>query len=130
MGVLEQFDYENVPELSAVTEGEYEVRIVDAGNHVSKTSGQNMVRLLLEIQGEPNAETIYHYISLPQYEDDDRKRNSKLRRIKEFMAAFGFPKDSDFNEWIGATAWALIGQETDDRTGSPRNSVKRFIASR
>lgn len=130
MGVLENLDLDNVPELCAVVEGEYEVRIVHAGDHVSKTSGQNMIRLMLEIQGEPDAELIFHYITLPQPDDDDRKRNAKLRRIKEFLAAFGQDQQSEYNDWIGATGWALIGSETDDLTGSPRNNVKRFIASK
>lgn len=130
MGVLENLDLDNVPELSAVAEGEYEVRILDAGDHVSKTSGQNMIRLVLEIQGEPDAETIYHYVTLPQFDDDERRKNGKLRRIKEFLSAFGFDKQSDYADWIGATGWALIGSEMDDRTGAPRNNVKRFIASK
>lgn len=130
MGVLENLDLDNVPELCAVAEGEYELRIVDAGDHVSKSSGQNMIRLMLEIQGEPDAELIFHYITLPQPDDDDRKRNAKLRRIKEFLAAFGQDQQSEYQDWIGATGWALIGSETDDRTGSPRNNVKRFIASK
>lgn len=130
MGVLENLDLDNVPELCAVAEGEYELRIVDAGDHVSKSSGQNMIRLMLEIQGEPDAEPIFHYIALPQPDDDDRKRNAKLRRIKEFLAAFGQDQQSEYSDWIGATGWALIGSETDDRTGAPRNNVKRFIASK
>lgn len=130
MGVLENLDLDNVPELSAVADGEYEVRIMDAGDHVSKNTGNNMVRLVLEILGEPNADTIYHYITLPQMDDDERKRNGKLRRIKDFLAAFGLDQQSDYADWIGATGWALIGSEEDERTGNPRNNVKRFIVSR
>lgn len=130
MGVLDNLDLENVPELEVVTEGEYEVRIMDAGDHVSKNTGNNMVRLVLEILGEPNADTIYHYITLPQMDDDERKRNGKLRRIKDFLAAFGLDQQSDYADWIGATGWALIGSEEDERTGNPRNNVKRFIVSR
>ena len=130
MGVLENLDLENVPELSAVAEGEYEVRIMDAGDHVSKTSGQNMIRVVLEIVGEPEAETLYHYITLPQFDDDERKKNGKLRRIKEFLSAFNLDQQSEYPEWIGLTGWALIGSETDERTGDPRNNVKRFIASK
>ena len=130
MGVLDNLDLENVPELEVVTEGEYEVRIMDAGDHVSKNTGNNMVRLVLEILSEPNADTIYHYITLPQMDDDERKRNGKLRRIKDFLAAFGLDQQSDYADWIGATGWALIGSEEDERTGNPRNNVKRFIVSR
>ena len=130
MGVLENLDLDNVPELAAVAEGEHEVRITDAGALVSKTSGKNMIRLVLEIQGEPDADTIYHYVTLPQFDDDERTKNNKLRRIKEFLAAFNLDQASEYSDWIGQVGWALIGQEADNRTGAPRNTIKRFIASR
>lgn len=130
MGILDDLDLENVPELQAVPEGEYEVRIMDASDYISKASGHNMIKVVLEIVGEPNAETIYHYITLPQVDDDEKKRNGKLRRIKEFLTAFDLPQQSEYSDWVGKTAWALIGQEVDDRTGSPRNTVKRFISAK
>lgn len=130
MGVLNDFDLENVPDLQAVPEGEYEVRIMEAADHVSKTSGNNMIRLVLEIVGEPNSDAIYHYITLPQFDDDERKKNAKLRRIKEFLSAFGLSQQSDYEDWIGQVSWALIGSEEDDRTGKPRNNVKRFLEAR
>lgn len=130
MGILADLDLDNVPELVVVPEGEYELRIVEAGDHISKTTGQNMVRLVLVVESEPNAENIYHYISLPQVEDDERKRNGKLRRIRDFLAAFGLPQQSEYSEWVGATGWALVGSEVNERTGEPVNSIKRFIVSK
>ena len=130
MGVLESLDLDNVPELVAVPEGEYELRIIEASDYVSKTSGQNMIKVVLEIEGEPNAETIYHYITLPQFEDDEKKKNGKLRRIKQFLAAFGIDQQSEYSEWVGCTGWALLSADPDDRTGMPRNDVKRFIESK
>ena len=130
MGILADLDLDNVPELVVVPEGEYELRIVEASDHISKTTGQNMVRLVLVVESEPNAENIYHYISLPQVEDDERKRNSKLRRIKDFLTAFGLPQQSEYSEWVGATGWALVGSEVNERTGAPTNSIKRFIVSK
>lgn len=130
MGILADLDLDNVPELVVVPEGEYELRIVEAGDHISKTTSQNMVRLVLVVESEPNAENIYHYISLPQVDDDERKRNSKLRRIKDFLAAFGLPQQSEYGDWVGATGWALVGSEVNERTGEPTNSIKRFIVSK
>lgn len=130
MGILSDLDLNNVPDLEAVAEGEYELRIMDAGDHVSKTSGQNMIRLVLEIQGEPNAETVYHYLTLPQPDDDEKRANAKKRRLKEFCAAFGIDQNSDYADWIGLTAWTLVGTEVDDRDGRNRNVVKRFITAK
>lgn len=130
MGVLDNLDLDNVPELGAVAEGEYELRIVDAGDYTSKTSGQAMIRVVLEIVGEANAEALYHYLTLPQFDDDEKRKNGKLRRIKEFLSAFGIDQKSEYADWNGSTAWALLSANPDDRDGRLRNDVKRFIVSK
>lgn len=130
MGILDQLDLESVPEVQAVAEGEYEVRIMDAGDYVSKASGQNMIKVVLEIVGEPDSDPIYHYITLPQFDDDERKKNNKLRRIKVFLEAFQLDQHSEYSDWIGQVGWALIGAETDEQSGEPRNNIKRFICGR
>lgn len=130
MGVLDNLDLDNVPELGAVAEGEYELRIIEAGDYVSKTSGQNMIRVVLEIVGEANAETLYHYLSLPQFDDDEKRKNNKLRRIKEFLSAFGIDQRDEYSDWNGQTAWALLSANPDDRDGRLRNDVKRFITAK
>ena len=129
MGILADFDFENLPETSAVQEGEYEGIIVDAGEHTGKTSGKTSIRVVLDLPGEANAETIYHYLSLPTPDDDEKARNRKLRRIKEFLQAFGLSQQEDYADWIGHKAWALVGVEEDQQTGQPRNIIKRFLAS-
>lgn len=127
MGILAEFDLENLPETSAVSEGEYEAAIIEAGEYVGKTSGKTSIRVVLDLPGEANAETIYHYLSLPTGEDDEKTRNRKLRRIKEFLTAFGLSQEEDYANWVGHTAWALVGVEEDQQTGQPRNIIKRFI---
>lgn len=128
MGVLNDLDLENVPEESAVPEGEYELRIVDAKDHVSKTSGKPSINVVFVIDSEPNSQLIYHYMSLPTPDDDDRSSNSKKRRIKDFLTVFGLSPQSEYEEWIGLTGWALV--EVDDRTEEPRNAIRRFIVAR
>lgn len=129
MGILADFDFDNLPETSAVSEGEYEALIVDAGEHTGKTSGKTSIRVVLDLPGEANAETIYHYLSLPTGDDDEKTRNRKLRRIKEFLNAFGLSSDEDYSDWVGRKAWALVGVEEDQQTGQPRNIIKRFLAN-
>lgn len=129
MGILADFDLDNVPEAVAVPEGEYEGVIVDAGEHVGKTSGKTSIRVVLDLPGEANADTIYHYLSLPTMDDDEKTRNRKLRRIKDFLAAFGLTSNDDYADWVGRKAWMLVGVEEDDQTGLPRNTIKRFITT-
>lgn len=129
MGILADFDLDSIPEAAAVSEGEYEALIVDAGEHVGKTSGKTSIRVVLDLPGEANADTIYHYLSLPTPEDDEKSRNRKLRRIKEFLTAFGLSSEEDYSDWVGHKAWALVGVEEDSQTGQPRNIIKRFITA-
>lgn len=127
MGVLDNLDLTNVPELCAVTEGEYELRILEAGEHTGKNSGKLSVKVTLEIANEANAEYIYHYLSIPQPDDDERQKNNKLRRIKSFFDAFGIEQGTPYEDWRGMMGWALVGLEEDSQTGEPRNTVKRFV---
>jgi len=127
MGVLSGLNFNEIPDLAAVPEGEYELRIVSAEDYSSKSTGNLMIRLVFEIQDQPNAESIYFYLGVPNTGDDDRVRNAKLRRIKSFVNAFGINPDGEYADWIGSTGWALVSNEINDRTGSPRNDIKRFI---
>lgn len=128
MGILDSFDLDNVPETSAVPEGEYEAVIVDAGDHVGKASGKSSIRIVVDLPGEANSETIYHYLALPTPDDDEKSRNRKLRRIKEFLNAFRLSQNDDYSDWVGHKTWALVGVEEDAQSGLPRNTLKRFIA--
>lgn len=127
MGVLDNLDLNNVPELCAASEGEYELRILEAGEHTSKTSGKLSVKVVLEIVSEANADYIYHYLGTPQPDDDERTQNNKLRRIKAFLDAFGIEQGLPYDDWRGLVGWALVGVEVDNQTGEPRNVVKRFV---
>lgn len=126
--ILSEFDYDNIPDLASVPEGEYELQIIEARDYVGKTSGKASVQVIFVIEGHPDADTLYHYLALPAPEDDERKKHSKLRRIKEFFSAFGLSSQDEYEEWVGKKSWALLTQEADNN-GSMRNSVRKFIIS-
>lgn len=126
MGFLNDIDFDNVPDLQALEEGEYELRIMSAEDYVGKTSGKASVRVVLEVIGQPDAEMIFHYISLPNANDDERAKNSKLRRAKAFLSFFDIPQEADYPEWVGKTCWALLSVEPD-QNGVDRNSIRRLI---
>lgn len=129
MGILQDLDFNNLPESEALAGGEYEVAIIEAGEYVGKSSGKTSIRMVLDIPGEVAADTIYHYLSLPTSEDDEKTRIRKTRRIKQCLDAFGITPEEDYSDWAGKTAWALIGLE-NDQNDEARNTVKRFIAQR
>lgn len=127
MGILSGFDFDSIPEVGAAPQGEYEVTIVDAGDYVGKESGKQSIRVVLDIPSEVAADSIYHYLSLPMEGDEEKTKFRKLKRIKDFLQAFGLSQEQDYEDWKGATAWALVDVEEDNH-GEPRNVVKRFIA--
>lgn len=126
MGILSDYNLDEIPEVSALPAGEYEVVIQKAEDYVGKTSGKQSIRVLLDVPDEANADTIFHYIALPNSEDTEKTRNNKLRRLKEFLKAFDLSQDDDYNDWVGHKSWSLVKQETD-QDGNPRNSVQRFL---
>lgn len=128
MGVLDQFDLDNVPELEILPEGEEQVMIVSAEDYVGQTSGKVSIKVILSFPEHANASDIFHYIAIPAPEDDERTKNNKLRRANKFLAAFGLTKQDDYADWCGKTAWALIGQEPDNN-GEMRNTIKNFVTS-
>lgn len=126
MGILSDFNLNDIPETSALASGEYEVVITNASDYVGKTSGKQSIRVLLDVPDEANAETIFHYLSLPNADDTEKQKMNKLRRIKNFLQAFDLSQDDPYEDWVGHKSWALVKQETD-QDGNPRNSVTRFL---
>lgn len=127
-GIFENLDLENIPKCEVIPNGEYELRIVSGEPYVSKNSGKNFCRLLFEVPSEPDADLIFMYLGLPDPEDSTRDRNRKLTRISEFLKCFHLSQESESNEWIGKTGWAMIKQEPD-QNGEIRNVIARFMAS-
>jgi hypothetical protein len=124
-------DTSNVPELAAVPEGEYEVRLVNADVKNSK-KGLPMVEAKLDIPSEPTSDDIYHYIMLPTQGDTEKQKIRKQQNLKEFKAAFGMPQSGPVNleDYAGTKGWALLSEEENDQTNKMQNRVKRFIVGR
>lgn len=126
MSVLENMDFENLPDITALPNGEYQVAIISAEDYLGKESGKSSIKVVLDVPAEATADAIYHYIALPSPDDDEKTRIRKMNRIKQFLQAFGLSKNMPYNEWIGHTTWALLAQE-EDRQGELRNTVRKFI---
>lgn len=113
------------PEIHA--EGRVPLCIVDA--KVTEKDGKTNVRVLLEIE-EPHPQVgsswqnIFHYVSLPNSNDDAEKVQTKLRMAKQFFIQFGIPFDNGLNieEMVGCRAEANITVE--EYEGQLSNKVK------
>jgi len=111
----------DLPEQNPVPEGNYDL-IVEG----SKLKPENMcISVWLTIAGEPEAETVFHNLSLPKNDDEDEKKINKLRFLKAFMQKFSIPYgDNGFNEedLIGARANCHLIQE--EYKGRISNKIK------
>lgn len=128
MGILD-FNLDNVPEQTVADPGEVQLRIAKAEVKEKRDQSGFQICCTLEIEGHPNAAPIFHYLGLPAKADDERQKNNKLRRVKEFCQALGVPTDNpNTDDWVGRSCWALIKVETSEEYGT-QNRVTRFIAS-
>jgi hypothetical protein len=118
---------EDVPEITSVPQGEYELKILSAETKDSK-KGDPMIALYMEVLGEATADNLNHYIMLPTDGDDEKTRVRKLNRLKEFKSCFHLPSSGPIasEDMVGATGWAILGEEESQEFGK-QNRVKRFI---
>ncbi len=123
---LLDLNLENVPELSTVPEGEYTLVCRSAEVKTSQNTGGQYISLRYEIVGEPDALPVYHVVMLPTPEDDDAKRNWRLRQLKRLFESHGCDiSQPDPEELVGKEVQAMLVVEEDEY--GPQNRIKRFL---
>lgn len=102
-----------VKEKYAVAEGPYDLCIVSAT--VKEKDGKTNIQCILEIEGEPDAANVFHYLSLPGPDDDSDKKEAKMLFLSRFLTQFGIDASSglETEQIVGsrATACKLIQEE-------------------
>ena len=114
---------EDAKEPVAVPEGKYDLCIIDA--KLTEKEGKKSVRLIMEIEGEPEAGNVFHYVGLPAEDDDADKRKTKMLFARRFFNQFNINTDGGFEmeQLVGSRASAaMILQE--EYEGDLRNSLK------
>lgn len=121
-------------EVSAVPEGEYDLRIVKTEDKKSKGEGGKAVRdmtvvtLRVEDPNYPNAQLLNHYITYPLASDPPETKALMLRNIARFIDCFGVPHDDngfDSADLSGLTGHAYLGQRIPEnaQTKDPVNEL-------
>lgn len=80
----------NAQEAKAVAAGRYDVTISSAEEKASK-AGKPMIRTVLEVDGDHNAQPIFHYIMLPEPGQDKEELDRNMIGLRRFMKAFKIP---------------------------------------
>lgn len=127
-----------VKELNAVPEGEYELQLTKCElrtvtNENSSYNGAQFLLLTFDIPGEADSKSISHTIFLPRDVDDDKTKNNRLRQLKYFCDAFGIDYSSgiDLDDIAngGYTGWAMLKVEEDPEYGE-QNRIRRFVTAK
>lgn len=102
-----------------VPEGQYELRVAKAEYGPTKKGDHNMISLMLVVEGSDGdgALPINHYILVPGDNDEPRVARMRLRDLKRFLVAFGYPIGDGFdpeehtNDLSGLTGKVRVIQE-------------------
>lgn len=117
-------DLSNIPELKPVEPGEYDLRIKKA---IDKTSnGRKMIVLAIDIIDHPEAETIFHNLTLPKETDDEDKAAVMNRMVRDFIVAIGLdPASTTTEDFNGIEFTAILKIDTYEERES--NKIARII---
>lgn len=117
----------DIPELSIVPAGEYDLRLISRKETTSK-DGRKGIQTVWEIVGEDNALNVFDNIWLPMDKDDPGKANTMWRMIKERLSALGLPTDGslELSDFDGITCSARLEIENSEQYGD-KNVIKKIL---
>jgi len=140
MGIIPSLS--DIPDRQPVEAGEYDLRISKVKETKSKNTGRYGCMLVIDIEDEDNADTIFHTLWYGNYKDfqsdDEEKNNMMWRMVKDFIRALGLDpeEETEDSDLVGLEFTADVGyndgMDTDDdgnpiRVGQPRNEILRVV---
>ena len=132
----------DIPDRKPVESGEYDLRITKVKETKSNNTGRYGCMLIIEIDNEDNADTIFHTMWYGNYKDyqgdDEDKHNMMWRMVKDFLRSLGLDpeEETDESDLVGIEFTADVryndGMATDDegkpvKVGNPRNEIIRVV---
>lgn len=120
-------DLSSIPELRPVPGGEeYDLRISRARDVRNRDNNRDGILLMIEVVGEENVQTIFERIWLPSEQDDEDKKATMWRMIKERITALGLdPADTETKDFEGVEFTAIL-TEAEDLQGRKINELGRI----
>jgi hypothetical protein len=131
----------DIPDKAPVEAGEYDLRVFKVKEIKSQRTGRYGCMLVCEIDGEDNANNVFHTLWYGNYKDfqgdDEEKNNMMWRMVKDFLTALGLDPnaETDESDLVGLEFSADLnyndGMSTDDdgnpiKVGQPRNEILRI----
>jgi len=131
----------DIPDKAPLEAGEYDLRVFKVKETKSQRTGRYGCMLVCEIDGEDNANNVFHTLWYGNYKDfqgdDEEKNNMMWRMVKDFLTALGLDPnaETDESDLVGLEFSADLsyndGMSTDDdgnpiKVGQPRNEILRI----
>jgi len=115
-----------LPELSVLPEGEYDLRVIQANEVTSKKTGRTGIMLTLEVIGEETAEEVSHGLWNPMEDDTSRTARMMVEMIKEFVNGVGLDLDSvELEDFMDLEFTALL--KVGEYNGKEQNEIARIV---
>lgn len=133
----------DIPDKAPVDAGEYDLRITKVKETKSNRTGRYGCMMIIEIDGEDNADTVFHTLWYGNYKDfqgdDEDKNNLMWGMVKDFLRALGLDpnEETEDSDLVGLEFTADLGyndgMDTDDdgnaiKVGQPKNEILRVTS--
>jgi len=121
-------NFDDVVEPRAVApDKEYKLRITEVREGTDK-NGNGYILPIMEVLDEVGAKNITYFLGFPREDMDAKQLNAAKYKIKKFCEAFNVDPNSEFQSWVGAEGWAILGLDETDEWGE-QNFIRRFVKS-
>ena len=131
----------DIPDKKPVEAGEYDLRITKVKETKSQRTGRYGCMMVIEVDGEDNADSIFHTIWYGNYKDyqsdDEEKSNMMWRMVKDFLTSLGLDpnEETEDSDLVGLEFSADVGysdgmgEDSEGnvvKVGQPRNEILRI----
>jgi len=118
---------EAIPPQKPVDAGTYPIVCTSVKEDTSK-AGNPVIRLVFKIDGEPNAQSIFKSLVIPNSNQEPAAHMACGRMVRDYLKALGVeygPDGFDSSNFLGQSANAIL-KYLDDEYGT-KNEISRFV---
>ncbi len=118
-----------IPDLTPVPPGEYDIQIVKAEMKQNKDKDRTGLMLTCKILNEENTLPVRHNIWFGNTTDDEEKAEGMNRRAKQFIESVGLDAagETEAEDFVNLEFTALLKVAADFFDGTDVNEISRVV---
>ena len=123
-----EFGFEDTKEPFTLPDGTEAQMQILAVSKTTSQKGNTGYSIRMEVEDEPYAKEVFHYLMLPNKDQTEKARNNTKWMFLQFASCFGVDLSSPSSpedEWAGYEGWCILGIQEDAQYGR-RNIIKEF----